>query len=239
MSGDTQGGASTIGRSPAREQTAHACVRGITLPTACRGRREHEKTGRGKSKQAPVAQPRLLATLGTHHTPHINSRSSSSTSTKSRNTPSTSGTSTTFPCASRTRRRTFERECGLSPFARARPPAIEARIMRAIDKAGRDPRWLNYDAACNWLARHPEANSATAIALYDYQRPRVVVTQSWVTNGISDIDVETVCWRQWQDRVWRVTFFENAGDSEPPHYRGGRARQRQTALRDRSRTPDR
>lgn len=32
---------------------------------------------------------------------------------------------------------------------------------------------------------------------------------------MSDIDVETVCWRQWQDRVWRITFFETAGDSEP------------------------
>lgn len=94
-------------------------------------------------------------------------------------------------------------------------PAIEARIMCAINKAGRDPRWFNYDAACNWLARHPQASADTAIRLYDYQTPRIVVTQSWVTNDISDIDVETVCWREWQGRTWRVTFFETTGGSEP------------------------
>lgn len=94
-------------------------------------------------------------------------------------------------------------------------PDIESRVMRAILATGRSDKWFNYDAACNWLARHPEANPATAIALYDYQTPRVVVTQSWVTNDISDIDVETVCWREWEGRIWRVTFFENAGGSEP------------------------
>lgn len=94
-------------------------------------------------------------------------------------------------------------------------PDIEDRVMRAILATGRSDKWFNYDAACNWLARHPEANPATAIALYDYQTPRVVVTQSWVTNDISDIDVETVCWREWEGRIWRVTFFENAGGSEP------------------------
>lgn len=87
--------------------------------------------------------------------------------------------------------------------------------MRAILATGRSDKWFNYDAACNWLARHPEANPATAITLYDYQTPRVVVTQSWVTNDISDIDVETVCWREWEGRIWRVTFFETTGDSEP------------------------
>ena len=99
----------------------------------------------------------------------------------------------------------------LSPIT----PAIEARIMCAINKAGRDPRWFNYDAACNWLTRHPQASADTAIRLYDYTVPRIVVTQSWITNDMSDIDVETACWRQWQDRVWRITFFETAGDSEP------------------------
>lgn len=94
-------------------------------------------------------------------------------------------------------------------------PDIEDRVMRAILATDRSDKWFNYDAACNWLARHPEANPATAIALYDYQTPRVVVTQSWVTNDISDIDVETVCWREWEGRIWRVTFFENAGGSEP------------------------
>ena len=94
-------------------------------------------------------------------------------------------------------------------------PDIESRVMRAILATGRSDKWFNYDAACNWLARHPEANPATAISLYDYQTPRVVVTQSWVTNDISDIDVETVCWREWEGRIWRVTFFETTGTSEP------------------------
>lgn len=94
-------------------------------------------------------------------------------------------------------------------------PDIESRVMRAILATGRSDKWFNYDAACNWLARHPEANPATAITLYDYQVPRIVVTQSWVTNDISDIDVETVCWREWQGRTWRVTFFETTGGSEP------------------------
>ena len=94
-------------------------------------------------------------------------------------------------------------------------PDIESRVMRAILATGRSDKWFNYDAACNWLARHPEANPTTAITLHDYQTPRVVVTQSWVTNDISDIDVETVCWREWQGRTWRVTFFETTGGSEP------------------------
>lgn len=94
-------------------------------------------------------------------------------------------------------------------------PDIESHVMRAILATGRSDKWFNYDAACNWLARHPEANPATAISLYDYQTPRVVVTQSWVTNDISDIDVETVCWREWEGRIWRVTFFETTGTSEP------------------------
>lgn len=36
-----------------------------------------------------------------------------------------------------------------------------------------------------------------------------------MTNDISDIDVETVCWREWNNRIWRVTFFETTGGSEP------------------------
>ena len=94
-------------------------------------------------------------------------------------------------------------------------PDIEDRVMRAILATGRNDKWFNYDAACNWLARHPTASADTATSLYDYQTPRVVVTQSWVTNDISDIDVETVCWREWQGRTWRVTFFETTGGSEP------------------------
>lgn len=86
-------------------------------------------------------------------------------------------------------------------------PDIEDRVMRAILATGRSDKWFNYDAACNWLARHPEANPATAIALYDYQTPRVVVTQSWVTNDISDIDVETECWREWDGRIWWVQLL--------------------------------
>lgn len=79
--------------------------------------------------------------------------------------------------------------------------------MRATLATGRNDKWLNYDAACNRLARHPEANPATAITLYDYQTPRVVVTQSWATNDISDINVETVCWREWERRIWRAQLF--------------------------------
>lgn len=99
-------------------------------------------------------------------------------------------------------------------YATSITPDVEKRIMQAIKKTGRSPRWFNWDAACNWLARHPQASADTAIRLYDYQTPRVVVTQSG-DDDISDIDVETVCWREWQGRTWRVTFFETTGDSEP------------------------
>lgn len=72
MSGDTQANREHDREKPhthANKQLTRA--RGITLPTARRGRREQEKTGRGKSKQAPAAQPRLPAIRGTHHTlPH-------------------------------------------------------------------------------------------------------------------------------------------------------------------------
>ena len=27
--------------------------------------------------------------------------------------------------------------------------------------------------------------------------------------------METVCWREWNNRIWRVTFFETTGGSEP------------------------
>ena len=80
--------------------------------------------------------------------------------------------------------------------------------MRTTLATDRSDKRLNYDAARNWLTRHPEANPATAIALYDYQTPRVLVTQSWATNDISDTDAQTVCWREWSTRIWRAIFDE-------------------------------
>lgn len=94
-------------------------------------------------------------------------------------------------------------------------PGVEKRIMQAINKTGRSPRWFNWDAACNWLSRHPQASADTAIRLYDYTVPRTIVTESWYTNDNVEQDVTTVCWREWEGRIWRVTFFENAGGSEP------------------------
>lgn len=94
-------------------------------------------------------------------------------------------------------------------------PDIEDRVMRAILATDRSDKWFNYDAACNWLARHPEANPATAIALYDYTVPRTIVTEAWYTNADAEQYVTTECWREWEGRIWRVTFFENAGGSEP------------------------
>lgn len=44
-------------------------------------------------------------------------------------------------------------------------PDVEKRIMQAIKKTGRSPRWFNWDAACNWLTRHPQASADTAIRL--------------------------------------------------------------------------
>ena len=94
-------------------------------------------------------------------------------------------------------------------------PGVEKRIMQAINKTGRSPRWFNWDAACNWLTRHPQASADTAIRLYDYTVPRTIVTESWYTNYDVEQDVTTECWREWNNRVWRVTFFETAGGSEP------------------------
>ena len=61
-------------------------------------------------------------------------------------------------------------------------PDVEKRIMRAINKTGRSPRWFSWDAACNWLSRHPQASADTAIRLYDYTVPRTIVTETWYTN---------------------------------------------------------
>lgn len=83
-------------------------------------------------------------------------------------------------------------------------PDIENRVMRAIDKTGREPRWFNIDAACNWLARHDDASADTAIKLYDYTVLRTIV-EEW-ENGA--IEATTGCWREWNGRIWRVTFDE-------------------------------
>lgn len=94
-------------------------------------------------------------------------------------------------------------------------PGIEKRIMQAINKTGRSPRWFNWDAACNWLSRHPQASADTSIRLYDYTVPRTIVTESWYTNDNVEQDVTTVCWREWNNRIWRVTFNEWSGPEEP------------------------
>ena len=94
-------------------------------------------------------------------------------------------------------------------------PGVEKRIMQAINKTGRSPRWFNWDAACNWLTRHPQASADTAIRLYDYTVTRTIVTETWYTNDNVEQDVTTVCWREWEGRIWRVTFFETTGGSEP------------------------
>ena len=94
-------------------------------------------------------------------------------------------------------------------------PGVEKHIMQAINKTGRSPRWFNWDAACNWLTRHPQASADTAIALYDYALPRTIVTESWYTNDDVEQDVTTVCWREWNNRIWRVTFDEVPGIGEP------------------------
>lgn len=87
--------------------------------------------------------------------------------------------------------------------------------MQAIKKTGRSPRWFNWDAACNWLARHPQASADTAIRLYDYTVPRTIVTESWYTNDDVEQYVTTECWREWEGCVWHVTFDEAPGTSEP------------------------
>lgn len=94
-------------------------------------------------------------------------------------------------------------------------PGIEKRIMQAINKTGRSPRWFNWDAACGWLTRHPQASADTAIRLYDYTVPRTIVTEAWYTNDDVEQYVTTECWREWGDRVWHVTFDEAPGTSEP------------------------
>lgn len=82
-------------------------------------------------------------------------------------------------------------------------PDIENRVMRAINKAGREPHWFNVERACNWLARHDDASADTAIKLYDYTVPRTIV-QEW-ENGA--IDAITECWREWEGRIWWVQLF--------------------------------
>lgn len=94
-------------------------------------------------------------------------------------------------------------------------PDVEKRIMQAINNTGRSPRWFNWDAACNWLARHPQASADTAIRLYDYTVPRTIVTETWYTNDDVEQYVTTECWREWEGRVWHVTFDEAPGTSEP------------------------
>lgn len=94
-------------------------------------------------------------------------------------------------------------------------PDVEKRIMQAINNTGRSPRWFNWDAARNWLARHPQASADTAIRLYDYTVPRTIVTETWYTNDDVEQYVTTVCWREWEGRVWHVTFDEAPGTSEP------------------------
>lgn len=94
-------------------------------------------------------------------------------------------------------------------------PGIEKRIMQAINETGRSPRWFNIDAACNWLARHPQASADTAISLYDYTAARTIVTEAWYTNDDVEQYVTTECWREWEGRVWHVTFDEAPGGSEP------------------------
>lgn len=83
-------------------------------------------------------------------------------------------------------------------------PDIDNRVMRAIGKTGREPRWFNIDAACNWLARHDDASADTAIKLYDYTVLRTIV-EEW-ENGA--IEATTGCWREWNGRIWRIVFDE-------------------------------
>lgn len=94
-------------------------------------------------------------------------------------------------------------------------PGIEKRIMQAINETGRSPRWFNWNAACNWLSRHPQASADTAISLYDYTAARTIVTETWYTNDDVEQYVATECWREWEGRVWHVTFDEAPGTSEP------------------------
>ena len=83
-------------------------------------------------------------------------------------------------------------------------PDIKNRVMRAINKTGREPHWFNIDAACNWLARHDDVSADTAIKLYDYTVPRTIV-EEWENGAIEAL---TECWREWNGRIWRVTFDE-------------------------------
>lgn len=83
-------------------------------------------------------------------------------------------------------------------------PGVEKRIMQAINKTGRSPRWFNWDAACGWRESHPQASADTAIRLYDYTVPRTIV-QEWENGAIEAI---TECWREWNGRIWCVIFDE-------------------------------
>lgn len=42
-----------------------------------------------------------------------------------------------------------------------------------------------------------------------------IVTETWYTNDDVEQDVTTECWREWEGRIWHVTFFETTGTSEP------------------------
>lgn len=86
-------------------------------------------------------------------------------------------------------------------------PDIKNRVMSAVNKTGRDPRWFNIEAACNWLARHPQASADTAIRLYDYTVPRTIVTETWYTNDDVEQYVTTECWREWEGRIWWAQLF--------------------------------
>lgn len=77
-------------------------------------------------------------------------------------------------------------------------PDIKNRVMSAVNKTGRDPRRFNIEAACNWLARHPQASADTIIRLYDYTVPRTIVTETWYTNDDVEQYVTTECWREWE-----------------------------------------
>ena len=45
--------------------------------------------------------------------------------------------------------------------------------------------------------------------------PRTIVTETWYTNDDVEQYVTTECWREWEGRVWHVTFDEAPGTSEP------------------------
>lgn len=91
----------------------------------------------------------------------------------------------------------------------------ENRVMQAIIRTGRSERWFDYDAACNWLTRHPDASAETAIRLFDYSVPRTIVTEWYERySDTTHADVTTECWREHEGRIWRVQFNEEYGSAE-------------------------